>query len=287
MRPCSSRMSRESRSFGIVETSVRVHVDSRTSRRVLAHKQDGVVPESDTCRDAPRGRRMPTQRGADGACPVARSGGSHGALPRRRFGEAWLDSSLQFSSSRPTSDPTSKGLRRKPATRQHADRPIRTVAGHDPILNLKAVLAKPLSPYLRRRSPVPHRGIARTSTGRNDTRPHARLMDQRGSPAAFSSAVIFSTACSTSEGLRAPVQTSFPLPNRRTTTFGSSMRYTRPGNCSGSYSTFSRPRKSLEIQLCREGGRGDDVLDFELGQGNTSDRPEAWVPARLARTGFE
>src|SRR3990170_3849460 len=84
MRPCSSRMSRESRSFGIVETSVRVHVDAQTGRRVLAHKQDGVVPESDTCRDAPRGRRMPTQRGADGACPVARSGGSPGALARRR-----------------------------------------------------------------------------------------------------------------------------------------------------------------------------------------------------------
>ena len=40
----------------------------------------------------------------------------------------------------------------------------------------------------------------------------------------------------------APVQTSFPLPKMRTTTLGSVRRYTRPGNCSGSYSTFSRPR---------------------------------------------
>ncbi len=46
----------------------------------------------------------------------------------------------------------------------------------------------------------------------------------RRRPAALSSAVIFSTACSTSEGLRAPVHTSLPLPKRRTTTFGSSMR---------------------------------------------------------------
>src|SRR3989304_2968913 len=75
------------------------------------------------------------------------------------------------------------------------------------------------------------------------TRPHARLTDQRRRPAAFSSAVIFSTACSTSEGLRAPVQTSLPLPNSRRTTFGSSMRQTSPGNRSGSYSTFPRPTK--------------------------------------------
>ena len=43
-------------------------------------------------------------------------------------------------------------------------------------------------------------------------------------PAALSSCVIFSTACSTSDGFFAPVQTSFPLPNSRTTTFGSSRR---------------------------------------------------------------
>src|SRR3989304_4104248 len=60
-------------------------------------------------------------------------------------------------------------------------------------------------------------------------RPRARLADQRRRPAAFSSAVIFSTACSTSEGLRAPVQTSLPLPKRRTTTFGTSIRWTSPG----------------------------------------------------------
>src|SRR5207249_1706795 len=40
----------------------------------------------------------------------------------------------------------------------------------------------------------------------------------------------------------------------------------------------------LQVQLAAEGGRCDDVLDLKLGQGDTSDRPEAWVPARSART---
>ena len=48
--------------------------------------------------------------------------------------------------------------------------------------------------------------------------------DQRRSPLALSSAVIFSIAFSTSAGFRAPVQTTLPLPNIRRTTFGSSMR---------------------------------------------------------------
>ncbi len=93
-----------------------------------------------------------------------------------------------------------------------------------------------LSPYVRRHSPVPYKGFACALTDAT-TRPRARLANQRRSPLALSSAVIFSTASSTSEGLRAPVQTTLPLPNRRITTLGSSMRYTRPGNCSGSYST--------------------------------------------------
>ena len=43
-------------------------------------------------------------------------------------------------------------------------------------------------------------------------------------PAALRSCVILSTAVSTSSGFRAPVQTSFPLPKRSTTTFGESSR---------------------------------------------------------------
>src|SRR5271157_6169943 len=61
-------------------------------------------------------------------------------------------------------------------------------------------------------------------------------------PASWSSFAIFWTASSASEGRRAPVQTSVPLPKRSTTTRGSSRRQTSPGNCSGSYSTRSRPR---------------------------------------------
>ncbi len=112
------------------------------------------------------------------------------------------------------------------------------------------------------------------------------------------------------------MQTSLPLPNRRTTTFGTSIRYTSPGNCSGSYSTLSRPRElealragaddlpaseqerrglrflqtvdesgellrlvfgpaesegdRLEVELLPEGGGGDDVLNLDFGQSDTT-----------------
>ena len=60
----------------------------------------------------------------------------------------------------------------------------------------------------------------------------------------------FRTASSASDGVRAPVQTSLPLPNSSITTLGSSIRQTRPGNCPASYSTRSRPNvTATELRL--------------------------------------
>ena len=50
---------------------------------------------------------------------------------------------------------------------------------------------------------------------------------------------IFSTAVWMSSSFFAPVQTSLPLANSKMTTLGFSMRYIRPGNCSGSYMVCS------------------------------------------------
>src|SRR2546425_703072 len=168
-----------------------------------------------------------------------------------------------------------EGLRREAAVPPDAERALRAMEGHDPAQDLQAVFAGPHhagSQELRRMlrlDEVHDRLIAvllelalteRDHRSRRLGLRHARSAttpsairspdalrwrgpaDQCRSPFALSSAVIFSTAFSTSAGLRAPVQTTLPLPNMRRTTFGSSMRYTSPGNCSGSYSTAPGPR---------------------------------------------
>jgi hypothetical protein len=49
---------------------------------------------------------------------------------------------------------------------------------------------------------------------------------------------MFTVLC-ISSAVFAPVQLALPLVKRRVAVFGFSSRYTKPGNCSGSYSTFS------------------------------------------------
>src|SRR5437867_1814680 len=173
-------------------------------------------------------------------------------------------------------DPGAEGLRREAAVPPDAERPLRAVERDDPAQDLQAILAGPHHPGSHEFGRVFRLGEAhdrlvavllelavterghrpgrlglrhpRSATTASAIRPphpfdaHARPADQCRSPFALSSAVIFSTAFSTSAGLRAPVHTTLPLPNMSRTTFGSSMRYTRPGNCSGSYSTEPSPR---------------------------------------------
>src|SRR6266581_69112 len=171
-------------------------------------------------------------------------------------------------------DRGAEALGREAAIPPDPERAFPPVEGHDPAQDLEAVLAGPhhagpeelrrmlrlgeghdrlvavlLELALTERGHRPgHFGLrhTRSPTAPRAIRPaHAlrgRASNQCRSPFALSSAVIFSTAFSTSAGLRAPVQTTLPLPNMRRTTFGSSMRYTRPGNCSGSYSSAPSPR---------------------------------------------
>src|SRR5439155_791013 len=183
--------------------------------------------------------------------------------------------------SRKDLDLGAQGLRRKSTIPPDPDRPVRTVAGHDAALNPDAVLTEPyragsdglcsdiharhLNDCLvavlfelalaERRHFSNQFGFRHTGTATARCRISAsQVLDgvttpwsscagnQRRSPAAFSSPVIFSTACWTSEGFRAPVQTSLPLRNRRIAVFGSLSRKINPGNCSGSYSAPPRTR---------------------------------------------
>src|SRR6266704_5457125 len=176
--------------------------------------------------------------------------------------------------SREDLDLGAEALRREAAVPPDAKRPFPPVEGHDPAQDLQAVLAGPHHPSsqeLRRmlrlgeghdrlvavllELALTERGHRPGHFGLRHTRspiapgairpahaPRGRASNQCRSPFALSSAVIFSTAFSTSAGLRASVQTTLPLPNMWRSTFGSSMRYTRPGNCSGSYSTAPGPR---------------------------------------------
>src|SRR5439155_25606077 len=163
-----------------------------------------------------------------------------------------------------------EGLRREAAVPPDAERALRAVEGHDPAQDLEPVLAGPHDPGSQELGRMLRLGevhdclvavlleLAVTERGhrsgrlglrhtRSATTPcairapqapstRARPADQCRSPFALSSAVIFSTAFPTSAGVRAPVQTTLPLLNMSRTTFGSLIRYTRLGNCSGSYS---------------------------------------------------
>src|SRR2546426_517714 len=192
-------------------------------------------------------------------------------------------------------DLRAEGLRREAAVPPDAERALRAVQRHDPAQDLQAVFAGPHhagSQELRRMlrlGEVHDRLIAvllelalteRDHRSRRLGLRHARSAttpsairspdalrwrgpaDQCRSPFALSSAVIFSTAFSTSAGLRAPVQTTLPLPNMSRTTFGSSMRYTRPGNCSGSYSEPPRPR-AIAVRFS-SGPREVDATTFSI-----------------------
>src|SRR3989442_593838 len=172
-------------------------------------------------------------------------------------------------------DLRAEGLRREAAVPPDAERALRAVQRHDPAQDLQAVFAGPHhagSQELRRMlrlGEVHDRLIAvllelalteRDHRSRRLGLRHARSAttpsairspdalrwrgpaDQCRSPFALSSAVIFSTAFSTSAGLRAPVQTTLPLPKMRRTTFGSSMRSKSPGNGAGSQSKPAGPR---------------------------------------------
>src|SRR5208283_3809840 len=79
------------------------------------------------------------------------------------------------------------------------------------------------------------------------------------------SARILTTAFFASSGSLPPVMISFPEPKRRTTTLGFSSRYTRPGNCSGSYSIRSRLNPTAILLRLIAVARSAEEKNYDLG----------------------
>src|SRR4030042_2977752 len=74
-----------------------------------------------------------------------------------------------------------------------------------------------------------------------------KIFSNYNTVASFSSSV--SSPFLISSRFLPPVRISLPEEKMRTTIFGSLIRYTSPGNCSGSYSIFSRLSVTLNLLI--------------------------------------
>ena len=74
-----------------------------------------------------------------------------------------------------------------------------------------------------------------------------------------------SSAVCTSASLLVPVHTTFPLLNSRKVAFASMSLYTRPGNCSGSYSVLSNANEIVFHVIEHGYSSEDEMLLFVSG----------------------